>query len=142
MIAGGNDNQLMAEINVTPFVDVMLVLLIIFMVAAPMMTQGVEVALPEVDAGSITQEEDVPFVVSIDKNSHIYINDFRVTPEKFSDKLVAIFKEKPQQKVFLRADKQVPYGVVAGVMSQIRGAGVLKLGMITEPVSSAKRGKK
>ncbi len=141
MIAGGNDNQLMAEINVTPFVDVMLVLLIIFMVAAPMMTQGVEVALPEVDAASITQEEDVPFVVSVNKDGHIYINDFRVPAEKFSDKLKAIFKEKPQQRVFLRADKRVPYGSVVEVMAQIRGAGVQKLGMITEPDSSGNRGK-
>ena len=140
MIAGGNDNQLMAEINVTPFVDVMLVLLIIFMVAAPMMTQGVEVALPEVDAGSLTQEEDIPFVVSINKDGHIYINDFRVQPEKFSDKLAAIFKEKPQKKVFLRADKRVPYGAVVAVMAQIRGAGVQKLGMITEPESTGRRG--
>ena len=140
MIAGGNDNQLMAEINVTPFVDVMLVLLIIFMVAAPMMTQGVEVALPEVDADSLTHEEDVPFVVSVNKDGHIYINDFRVPPEKFADKLAAIFKEKPQKKVFLRADKQVPYGAVVDVIAQIRGAGVQKLGMITEPESTGRRG--
>ncbi len=139
MIAGGNDNQLMAEINVTPFVDVMLVLLIIFMVAAPMMTQGVDVALPEVDAGSISQEEDVPFVVSVNKDGQIYINDFRVPPDKFADKLAAIFKEKPQQKVFLRADKDVPYGAVVDVMSKIRGAGVQKLGMITDPQASGRR---
>lgn len=128
-----NDNQLMAEINVTPFVDVMLVLLIIFMVAAPMMTQGVEVALPEVAAGSLSQEEDVPFVVSVNKDGHIYINDFRVAPEKLGTKLAAVFKEKAKQKVFLRADKNVAYGVVVDVMSKIRAAGVEKLGMITDP---------
>ncbi len=139
MISGGNDNQLMAEINVTPFVDVMLVLLIIFMVAAPMMTQGVEVALPETSADSLSQEEDVPFVVSVNKDGHIYINDIRIAPDKFAAKLVAIFKEKPQQKVFLRADKRVHYGAVVDVMSKIRGAGVQKLGMITEPEKSRRR---
>ncbi len=141
MITGGDDNQLMAEINVTPFVDVMLVLLIIFMVAAPMMTQGVEVSLPEVAADSISQEEDIPFVVSVNKEGHIYINDFRVVPEKFGAKLAAIFKEKARKKVFLRADKSVPYGIVVDVMAKIRAAGIVKLGMITDPEVVNKHGK-
>ena len=131
----------MSEINVTPFVDVMLVLLIIFMVAAPMMTQGVDVSLPEVTAESLSQEEEVPFVVSVNNKGHIYINDFRVEPEKFGAKLIAVFKEKPRQKVFLRADKSVPYGVVVDVMAKIRAAGIKKLGMITDPDVSAKRKK-
>lgn len=141
MITGGNDNQLMAEINVTPFVDVMLVLLIIFMVAAPMMTQGVDVSLPEVEAAAVTQEEDVPFVVSLNREGHIYINDFRISADKFGDKLTAILKEKPRQKVFLRADKAVPYGSVVEVMATIRSAGVEKLGMITDPDAKSKRKK-
>lgn len=138
MIVGDNDGQLMSEINVTPFVDVMLVLLIIFMVAAPMMTQGVDVALPEVDAQSVSHDEDVPFVVSVNKEGKIFINDFRVDSEKFGTKLQAIFKEKPTQKVFLRADKGVPYGTVMEVMSQIRGAGIEKLGLITDPLPEKK----
>ncbi len=138
MITGGNDNQLMSEINVTPFVDVMLVLLIIFMVAAPMMTQGVDVALPVVKAESIPQSEDVPFVVSINKDGHIFINDANVDPDRLSSKLLAIFKVKPRQKVFLRADKRVPYGTVMDVMSKIKGAGIEKLGMITEPIPDVK----
>lgn len=141
MITGGDDNQLMAEINVTPFVDVMLVLLIIFMVAAPMMTQGVEVSLPEVAADSISQEEDTPFVVSVNKEGHIYINDFRVEPEKLGAKLTAILKEKSRQKVFLRADKSVPYGVVVDVMAKIRASGIKKLGMITDPEAMNEHGK-
>lgn len=139
MVTGGNDDQLMSEINVTPFVDVMLVLLIIFMVAAPMMTQGVDVSLPEVTSGSLSQEEEVPFVISINKDGHIYINDFRVAPDKLEAKLMAIFKGKPKQKVFLRADKRVPYGSVVEVMSEIRSAGVQRLGMITEPVPEKRR---
>ena len=141
MITGGDDNQLMAEINVTPFVDVMLVLLIIFMVAAPMMTQGVEVSLPEVTADSLSQEEDVPFVVSVNKEGQIYINDFRVEPEQFGAKLAVILKEKARKKVFLRADKSVPYGIVVDVMAKIRAAGIIKLGMITDPEVVNEHGK-
>lgn len=138
MIVGDNDNQLMSEINVTPFVDVMLVLLIIFMVAAPMMTQGVDVALPEVDAQSVSHEEELPFVVSVTREGKVFINDFNVDTDKLASKLLAIFKEKPTQKVFLRADKGVPYGTVMEVMSQIRGAGIEKLGLITEPLPDKK----
>ncbi len=135
MIVGGGDNQLMSEINVTPFVDVMLVLLIIFMVAAPMMTQGVDVALPEVKAESLPQDDEVPFVVSVDKDGKVFINEFEVNRGGLNKKLVAIFREKPTEKVFLRADKRVPYGTVMDVMAQIRGAGIEKLGMITDPAS-------
>ena len=134
----GGDNQLMSEINVTPFVDVMLVLLIIFMVAAPMMTQGVDVALPEVKAESLPQDEDVPFVVSVNKDGQVFINDFMVDSDKLNTKLLAIFNEKPTEKVFLRADKRVPYGTVMDVMAQIKGAGIEKLGMITEPAPEKK----
>jgi biopolymer transport protein TolR len=138
MIVGGGDNQLMSEINVTPFVDVMLVLLIIFMVAAPMMTQGVDVALPEVKAESLPQDDEVPFVVSVDKAGKVFINEFEVEKSQLNAKLLAIFKQKPTEKVFLRADKRVPYGTVMDVMAQIRGAGIEKLGMITEPASEKK----
>lgn len=138
MIVGGGDNQLMSEINVTPFVDVMLVLLIIFMVAAPMMTQGVDVALPEVKAESLPQDDEVPFVVSVDKAGKVFINEFEVEPDRLNAKLLAIFKQKPTEKVFLRADKSVPYGTVMDVMAQIRGAGIEKLGMITDPASEKK----
>lgn len=133
MIQGGDDNNLMSEINVTPFVDVMLVLLIIFMVAAPMMTEGVDVALPTVKAESLPQSDETPFVVSVDKDGRVFINDIEIQSEHLSAKLLAIFKEKPAEKVFLRADKRVPYGSVMDVMAQIRAAGVDKLGMITEP---------
>jgi biopolymer transport protein TolR len=116
----------------------MLVLLIIFMVAAPMMTQGVDVSLPEVKAQSIPQSEDIPFVISIDKDSQIFINDLKVDADRLESKLQSIFKEKPREKVFLRSDKRVPYGTVMEVMAKIRGAGVEKLGMITEPLPDVK----
>jgi biopolymer transport protein TolR len=138
MNVGGGDDRLMSEINVTPFVDVMLVLLIIFMVAAPMMTQGVDVALPEVTTQALHQDEEVPFVVSVTRDGKIYINDFRVETGKLGDKLRAIFKEKPTQKVYLRADKGVPYGTVMDVMAEIRGAGIEKLGLVTDPLPEKK----
>lgn len=138
MVGGDGGSPLMSEINVTPFVDVMLVLLIIFMVAAPMMTQGVDVALPEVTAQSLKQEEDVPFVVSINREGQVFINDFMVDQGKLAAKLTAIFKEKPTQKVFVRADKQVPYGTVMAVMGGIREAGIEKLGLITDPLPEKK----
>jgi len=109
----------MAEINVTPLVDVMLVLLIIFMVAAPMLSMGIDVNLPRVKSKSIDLE--------------IYLNKTRLPVQDLNAKLAAIFAARIDREVFLRADKNVPYGFVVEVMSEIRKAGVDKLGMITEP---------
>jgi biopolymer transport protein TolR len=128
-----NTDRLMSEINVTPFVDVMLVLLVIFMVTAPMMMQGVDVALPEATAKPlVTQKENL--IVTIDKDQKIHINDFNVEPDFLREKLAAILKERVDKEVYFRADKEVPYGVVARVMAEIKGAGVEKLGMVTVPM--------
>jgi biopolymer transport protein TolR len=81
----------------------------------------------------------VPFVISVNKDSHVYINDTMVETDKLEQKLTAIFKAKPRQKVFMKADKRVPYGTVMDVMSKVRGAGVEKLGMITEPHPEEKK---
>lgn len=132
-----NQNSLMSDINVTPFVDVMLVLLIIFMVTAPMMIQGVNVSLPEADFEPIHSEQQ-RLIVSIDRNSQIYINDLKVDPDFLQDKLGKIFENSSEREVFLKADKEIPYGIVVRVMSEIKGAGVEKLGMLTEPVSNKK----
>ena len=136
MAIGGNDDRLMSDINVTPFVDVMLVLLIIFMVTAPMMIQGVEVSLPEATAKPIATETE-QLVVSIDKNNQIYINDFKVAADNLNEKLVKILKGRTDQEVYLKADKTISYGMVVYVMSEIKGAGVEKLGMITVPDDDA-----
>jgi len=141
MALGGNSDRLMSEINVTPFVDVMLVLLIIFMVTAPMMIEGVEVSLPEASAKPIASEAE-QLIVSIDKNNQVYINDFRVAAENLNEKLVRILKGRTDQEVFLRADKTISYGMVVYVMSEIKGAGVEKLGMITAPDDDASDDKK
>jgi biopolymer transport protein TolR len=141
MMLGGNDDRLMSEINVTPFVDVMLVLLIIFMVTAPMMMQGVDVSLPEVGSAPLTSEQE-QMTVTIDKNSQVYINDYRVGIENLKEKLIQINKNKKADELYLRADKSVAYGTVVYVMSEIKGAGIDKLGMITDPVDESENDRK
>lgn len=133
MITGGNNDRLISDINVTPFVDVMLVLLIIFMVAAPMMVQGVDVSLPEATAKQLASGED-QLVISIDKDNRIFINDYNVSLDFLQEKLAKILKNRQDREVFLRADKGITYGMVVRVMSEVKGAGVEKLGMVTEPI--------
>ena len=125
------DHTTLSEINVTPLVDVFLVLLIIFMVTAPMLQQGVDVQLPKESATNIeAQERDI---VTVAKDKRIYLNKRRVTLSELAEKLkqkAAINREK---EVFLRADKNVPYGFVVKVMASIKRSGIEKLGMVTEP---------
>jgi biopolymer transport protein TolR len=128
----------MSDINVTPFVDVMLVLLIIFMVTAPMMLQGVDVALPEATSKPLeSQKENI--VVTIDKNQQVHINDFAVEVDFLGEKLASILESRPDREVYFRADKEVPYGIVARVMAEIKNAGVEKLGMVTVPLEEDRR---
>jgi len=141
MMLGGNDDRLMSEINVTPFVDVMLVLLIIFMVTAPMMIQGVDVSLPQASSAPLASEQE-QMIVTIDKNSQVYINDYRVSIENLKEKLIQITKNKTVDEMYLRADKSVAYGTVVYVMSEIKGAGIEKLGMITDPVDESENDRK
>ncbi len=138
MAINTNQSALLSEINVTPFVDVMLVLLIVFMVAAPMMVQGVDVALPQTHhATSLDQAED-PLVVVIDHNGMITINETPVDVEGLGERLGYIFENRSSNNVFLRADTNVAYGKVVLVMSEIKSAGVQQLGVVTEPVASLK----
>lgn len=127
-----NDKRSMAEINVTPLVDVMLVLLIIFMVTAPMLSMGIDVNLPRVKSKSIDIAEE-KLVLTINENREIFLNKTRLPLPEIQEKLSAIFAERVDREIFLRADKNVSYGFVVEVMSEIRKAGVDKLGMITEP---------
>ena len=138
MTPGGNSDRLMSDINVTPFVDVMLVLLIIFMVTAPMMIQGVDVALPEVTSQPLASKTE-PLIISIDKENQIYINDFKVEIDLLQEKLGKILKGRSDRIVYLRADKTIAYGMVVLVMSEIKGAGIEKLGMVTEPADEDKK---
>jgi biopolymer transport protein TolR len=132
MTSGGKHSELMSEINVTPFVDVMLVLLIIFMVTAPMMIQGLNVDLPEATAKPLDSEKE-HLVITINKDQQVYINDAVATVESLGEKLSKILQGRSDRDVYLKADKNIPYGIVVQVMAEIKGAGVEQLGMITEP---------
>ena len=123
------NRDVLSEINVTPFVDVMLVLLIIFMVTAPLLQQGIDVNLPQAKGKDLPPEERIALVVK--RDGIIYMNDNPVSLTEMGNKLKAISKLNPN--VFLKADKDVPYGFVVEVMGEIKEAGIEKLGMITEP---------
>jgi len=141
MSLGGNSGDLMSEINVTPFVDVMLVLLIIFMVTAPMMVQGVDVALPETTSSPLPSDKE-HLVVTIDRNQKLFINDYQVSVDFLQEKLKKILATASEREVYLKADKTIPYGVVVHVMAEIKAAGIENLGMVTEPVSEDRKDKK
>jgi biopolymer transport protein TolR len=128
------DKQVLSEINVTPFVDVMLVLLVIFMVTAPLLQQGIDVNLPKAKGKEMPSEERITLIVK--KGSIIYMNDNPVSLTEMGKKLKALSSSNPN--VFLKADKDVPYGFVVEVMGEIKEAGIEKLGMITEPKVSLK----
>lgn len=139
MTPESREDRLMSDINVTPLVDVMLVLLIIFMVTAPMMIHGVDVSLPETSAAPVPTGEEERLVISVDRDNHVYINTVPVEFSFLQDKLVAIMENRSDRRVFLKADKDVSYGFVVSVMSEIKGAGVEKLGMLTQPKESGKK---
>ena len=127
-----NDNRPMAEINVTPLVDVILVLLIIFMVTAPMLQMGIDVNLPRVKAKSVDVAEE-KIVLTINGAKEIFLNKSRMPLTELGTKLEHIFASRIEREVYMRADRNVPYGFVVEVMAEVRKAGVDKLGMITEP---------
>jgi biopolymer transport protein TolR len=137
MNVGGKNDGLMSDINVTPLVDVMLVLLIIFMVAAPMMIQGVNIALPEASSDPLESENE-QLVVSLTKENKIFINDFEVSIDFLKEKLEKVIAGRLDREVYLKADRGIPYGMVVNVMSEIKNAGVEKLGIVTEPVETDK----
>ncbi len=134
---GRGQRGLVSEINVTPLVDVMLVLLIIFMVTAPMMTQGLDVNLPETTAKSMKQEED-PVIVTIDKDAKISLGKLEKTQATLYQQLKNMPEEKKKEPIYLQADKDVSYGVVVAIMADIKTAGFEKLGMITKPSDNVK----
>lgn len=121
-----------SEINVTPFVDVMLVLLIIFMVTAPMMQQGLEVNLPKTAASGVDLNED-PFVLIIDARGQIKVGEFPIVVDQMKEKLKALFSARKNKQIYIQADKKVNYGLVAEVMAEIRAAGIYNVNLITLP---------
>ena len=129
----GGSRRLLSEINVTPFVDVMLVLLIIFMVTAPMMMQGVDVNLPQTTTKAIASEEE-RLVISITAKREIFLNEYKISLDSLQKKLQAIYQNRPDRAIFLRADQTLPYGFVMEVMAAVRQTGIKRVGMVTEPL--------
>ena len=122
----------MSEINVTPFVDVMLVLLIIFMVTAPLLTVGVQVDLPESSADSLPDDQE-PLTISINSKGEIYIQEHQVTYQKMVPKLLAIAKNRTDTRIYVRGDKTINYGRVLEIMGLLSGSGFTKVALISEP---------
>ncbi len=126
----GKRGRLLSEINVTPFVDVMLVLLIIFMATAPMLKQGIAISLPQTKAsGSAISKE--PFILQITKDKQIYIGDSQIPFHHLSDKLKALFEHRPGLAVYLQADKLTPYGFVAQTLGEIKSSGIQNVHLVT-----------
>ena len=123
----------MSEINVTPLVDVMLVLLIIFMVTAPMLMQGVEVNLPQTTTKNMKTKEE-PLMLTVNKEKEIFIEKHRIKLDNLEIKIQKIFQNRKDKEILLRADKEVPYGFVIKVIAKVKQAGIDKLGMVTEPL--------
>jgi len=132
--SGRTSRPALAEINVTPLVDVMLVLLIISMVAAPMLQRGINLELPATESANEIQE--ARYVVSVDRNGRIRINDRPVHPDLLHERMKSLALTNPTETVFLRADKLLPYGEVLLVMDGIRTAGVTRVALVTVPLES------
>ena len=132
----GRRRQPMSEINVTPMVDVMLVLLIIFMVAAPMLTVGVPIKLPETQARAINSESQ-PITISVDQAGAVFLNDTEIAVEEVVPKLQAIAKAGYQERIFVRGDRSADYGTVMKVMARISAAGFKNIGLVTDQERNA-----
>jgi len=129
---GGRNRRPMSEINVTPFVDVMLVLLIIFMVAAPLLTVGVPIELPRTAATALPAEAEEPLTVAMTADGAILLQNTEIAPEEFIARLRAVATERASEKVFLRADGAIPYEAVMQVMGALNASGFTEIGLVTE----------
>ncbi len=134
MAGTSSTDDFVSEINVTPFVDVMLVLLIIFMVTAPMMTEGLDVELPKVEASETLPTENDHAILTIKSEGRLFLDEYETTLESLAPVLEAQIKNSGRQ-LFVRADTTVPYGVVMEVMGKIRGTGIMNVGLVTMPGS-------
>jgi biopolymer transport protein TolR len=141
MAFGGGQSEgggSISDINVTPLVDVMLVLLVIFMVTAPILQQGVTIDLPKVAAAPLAGEEE-QLVVNVNKAGQVFLNDTPIALDALTSKLAAIRAARPDRQVFVRADQTVPYGQVMKTMSAVRDSGLTKIGLVTEPPAERTR---
>ena len=138
MALGGNTGKTMNDINVTPLVDVMLVLMIIFMVTAPLIQQGVKVDLPDAKAQAMPSNEKIT-VLTLTKDRKVFLGDEELKWDQLRTLLTTNKKLKTDKEVYLHADRNLPYGVVVDVMDMLKDAGVTNLGMVTDPLSQKKK---
>ncbi len=125
---------MLSEINVTPLVDVMLVLLIVFMISAPLMQQGIQVDLPKTKSPALSEQEK-PFVIAVTKNGDVRVGSSTIPSSQVTEKLRAAFEKRQKKEIFIQADKSLSYGIVAAVMAQAQAAGISRIGLVTEPKS-------
>ena len=125
--------KLMSEINVVPYIDVMLVLLVIFMITAPLLSQGVKVDLPKAAAQPVDSQDRETLVVTVDREGRYFLDDRRITSEELTRKVAAILKARPQTPVLIRGDRQSNYGEVVRAMTLLQSAGAPSVGLLTEP---------
>ncbi len=126
------DDTVLADINITPLVDVMLVLLIIFMITAPMLHQGIEVALPQADAEPLPMRVDDPLVLSVNRDGLVYIQDEPIHPSQLIERLQPLIEARGDDTVFLKGDRELAYGVVMEVLDILHDGGIQHVGMVTE----------
>jgi biopolymer transport protein TolR len=131
-------DAVLSEINVTPLVDVMLVLLIVFMISAPLMQQGIQVDLPQTKSPALAEQEQ-PIVLVVNKGGAVQIAGNTIPNAQLPERLKAIFEKREKKEIFIQADKSIPYGTVATVMSQAQSAGILRIGLVTEPGDNRSR---
>jgi biopolymer transport protein TolR len=130
--SSNKSRMVLSEINVTPLVDVMLVLLVVFMITAPMMQQGIDIQLPKTAASGIETKSE-PMIITIKQNNVILINDTKVSMESVREKIKGVFKTRKDKQVYIKADKKVDYGTVAEVIADVKAAGIENVGLVTLP---------
>ncbi len=132
LIAADDEEPLMAEINMTPLVDVMMVLLIIFMIAAPMLHQGIEVNLPEADADTLPLRVDDPLVLSMNEQGLVFVQNKPVHPSQLVERLIPLLTARGDNSVFLKGDRDLPYGKVIELLDILHRGGITQIGLVTE----------
>jgi biopolymer transport protein TolR len=138
---GDSDEPVMADINVTPLVDVMLVLLIIFMITAPMLHQGIDVALPRADAANLPAQDEEPLILTINRDGLVYLREQPIHPSQLVDRLLPLLEARQDRFVYLQGDEQVAYGRVVELLDLLQRGGIQDVGLVTEPPSS-RRGRR
>jgi biopolymer transport protein TolR len=125
--------KLMSEINVVPYIDVMLVLLVIFMITAPLLSQGVKVDLPKATAHPVDTQDRETLIVTVNREGQYFLDDKRMAPEDLGKKVAAILRARPQTPVLIRGDRRTDYGEVVKAMTLLQSAGAPSVGLLTEP---------